>query len=205
MQLPLTQYPQATPRVNNQKHFRNTLGMRKCPASRSFATQCLWLSLVSLVIQKRQAGVIGLLWRFGFWFQCNCFHFHSCYCDRNHFQVVFYFWLCLWAVWFFFLLLLQVAGIKGMFLANKKTDKQVKTHITYNRGRDWRLLQAPNKDLRGNSIHCMPVSLCIYVSVYPFSFTVSPNKVHCGLVTSPSQSIDKQSFTSKCMHIESCQ
>lgn len=63
----------------------------------------------------------------------------------------------LWAVPF---LISQVAGIKGMFLANKKTDNQVKTHITYNRGRDWRLLQAPSKDLRGNSIHCVLVSIC---------------------------------------------
>lgn len=57
-------------------------------------------------------------------------------------------------------LISQVAGIKGMFLANKKTDNQVKTHITYNRGRDWRLLQAPSKDLRANSIHCVLVSVC---------------------------------------------
>lgn len=56
-------------------------------------------------------------------------------------------------------LISQVAGIKGMFLANKKTDNQVKTHITYNRGRDWRLLQAPSKDLRANSIHCVLVSV----------------------------------------------
>lgn len=56
-------------------------------------------------------------------------------------------------------LISQVAGIKGMFLANKKTDSQVKTYITYNRGRDWRLLQAPSKDLRGGSIHCVLVSV----------------------------------------------
>lgn len=54
-----------------------------------------------------------------------------------------------------------MAGIKGMFLANRKTDNQVKTYITYNRGRDWRLLQAPGKDLRANSIHCELVSVCI--------------------------------------------
>ena len=54
-----------------------------------------------------------------------------------------------------------------MFLANKKTDNQVKTHITYNRGRDWRLLQAPRKDLRGNSIHCVLVSGCVsYMFLY---------------------------------------
>ncbi|KAM9818171.1 VPS10 domain-containing receptor SorCS1 isoform 2-T3 [Syngnathus typhle] len=69
--------------------------------------------------------------------------------------------------------LYEVAGIKGMFLANKKTDKQVKTHITYNRGRDWRLLQAPNKDLRGNSIQCMPpycsLHLHLHVSANPYT------------------------------------
>lgn len=51
--------------------------------------------------------------------------------------------------------LYEVAGIKGMFLANKKTDNQVKTFITYNKGRDWRLLQAPEVDLRGDSVHCL--------------------------------------------------
>uniref|UniRef100_A0A8C8RJX9 Sortilin related VPS10 domain containing receptor 1 n=1 Tax=Pelusios castaneus TaxID=367368 RepID=A0A8C8RJX9_9SAUR len=51
--------------------------------------------------------------------------------------------------------LYEVAGIKGMFLANKKIDNQVKTFITYNKGRDWRLLQAPDTDLRGNPVHCL--------------------------------------------------
>lgn len=45
-----------------------------------------------------------------------------------------------------------------MFLANKKIDNQVKTFITYNKGRDWSLLQAPDTDLRGNPIHCLLVS-----------------------------------------------
>jgi hypothetical protein len=53
----------------------------------------------------------------------------------------------------------QVAGIKGMFLANKKIENQVKTFITYNKGRDWRLLQAPDTDLRGDPVHCLLVSL----------------------------------------------
>lgn len=52
----------------------------------------------------------------------------------------------------------QVAGIKGIFLANKKVDDQVKTYITYNKGRDWRLLQAPDVDLRGSPVHCLLVS-----------------------------------------------
>uniref|UniRef100_A0A8D3D9D3 PKD domain-containing protein n=1 Tax=Scophthalmus maximus TaxID=52904 RepID=A0A8D3D9D3_SCOMX len=69
--------------------------------------------------------------------------------------------------------LYEVAGIKGMFLANKKMDNQVKTHITYNRGRDWRLLQAPSKDLRGNSIHCVlpycSLHLHLHVSANPYT------------------------------------
>ncbi|XP_068113722.1 VPS10 domain-containing receptor SorCS1-like isoform X4 [Hyperolius riggenbachi] len=51
--------------------------------------------------------------------------------------------------------LYEVAGIKGMFLANKKTDSQVRTFITYNKGRDWHLLQAPDTDLRGNPVNCL--------------------------------------------------
>lgn len=48
-----------------------------------------------------------------------------------------------------------------MFLANKKIDNQVKTFITYNKGRDWRLLQAPDTDLRGDPVHCLLVSFHI--------------------------------------------
>ncbi|KAL1005911.1 hypothetical protein UPYG_G00065490 [Umbra pygmaea] len=69
--------------------------------------------------------------------------------------------------------LYEVAGIKGMFLANKKMDNMVKTYITYNRGRDWRLLQAPTADLRGNSIHCeLPycsLHLHLHVSANPYT------------------------------------
>uniref|UniRef100_A0A8C6TUA3 Sortilin related VPS10 domain containing receptor 1 n=1 Tax=Neogobius melanostomus TaxID=47308 RepID=A0A8C6TUA3_9GOBI len=68
---------------------------------------------------------------------------------------------------------LPVAGIKGMFLANKRIDNQVKTYITYNRGRDWRLLQAPSKDLRGNNINCVlpycSLHLHLHVSANPYT------------------------------------
>uniref|UniRef100_A0A8C1JQY3 Sortilin related VPS10 domain containing receptor 3 n=1 Tax=Cyprinus carpio TaxID=7962 RepID=A0A8C1JQY3_CYPCA len=47
------------------------------------------------------------------------------------------------------------AGIEGMLIANRKVENQVKTYITYNKGRDWRLLQAPATDLAGNPIHCL--------------------------------------------------
>lgn len=52
----------------------------------------------------------------------------------------------------------QVAGIKGVFLSNKVVENQVKTYITYNKGRDWRLLRAPTTDLQGNKVYCEQVS-----------------------------------------------
>ncbi|KAK3530442.1 hypothetical protein QTP86_024357, partial [Hemibagrus guttatus] len=51
--------------------------------------------------------------------------------------------------------LYEVSGIKGMLIANRKVENQVKTYITYNKGRDWRLLQAPTTDLEGNEIYCV--------------------------------------------------
>lgn len=51
-----------------------------------------------------------------------------------------------------------------MLIANKRHDNQVKTYITYNKGRDWRLLQAPANDLDGNDIHCMLVRYRLYRS-----------------------------------------
>ncbi|MGH0129392.1 UNVERIFIED_CONTAM: hypothetical protein FKN15_024121, partial [Acipenser sinensis] len=69
--------------------------------------------------------------------------------------------------------LYEVAGIKGMFLANKKLEGQVKTYITYNKGRDWRLLKAPVTDLKGNSIHCVlpfcSLHLHLQVSENPYT------------------------------------
>uniref|UniRef100_A0A7N5JB48 Sortilin related VPS10 domain containing receptor 3 n=1 Tax=Ailuropoda melanoleuca TaxID=9646 RepID=A0A7N5JB48_AILME len=69
--------------------------------------------------------------------------------------------------------LYEVAGIKGIFLANKKVDDQVKTYITYNKGRDWRLLQAPDVDLRGSPVHCLlpfcSLHLHLQISENPYS------------------------------------
>lgn len=45
-----------------------------------------------------------------------------------------------------------------MFLSNKVVENQVKTYITYNKGRDWHLLQAPATDLQGNKVYCEEVS-----------------------------------------------
>nr|XP_003409177.1 VPS10 domain-containing receptor SorCS1 isoform X2 [Loxodonta africana] len=75
--------------------------------------------------------------------------------------------------------LYEVAGIKGMFLANKKIDNQVKTFITYNKGRDWRLLQAPDTDLRGDPVHCfLP-----YCSLH-LHLKVSENPYTSGIIAS---------------------
>ncbi|XP_072882970.1 VPS10 domain-containing receptor SorCS1-like isoform X1 [Hemitrygon akajei] len=69
--------------------------------------------------------------------------------------------------------LYEVAGIKGMFLANKKVQKQVRTFITYNKGRDWRLLEAPTTDLRGKDLHCLLpyCSLNLHLNVAPNPYT----------------------------------
>ncbi|XP_070980938.1 VPS10 domain-containing receptor SorCS3-like isoform X2 [Oncorhynchus clarkii lewisi] len=49
----------------------------------------------------------------------------------------------------------KVEGINGIFFANKLVDHEVKTFITYNKGQTWALLQAPNTDVAGNSLHCI--------------------------------------------------
>uniref|UniRef100_A0A673T762 Sortilin related VPS10 domain containing receptor 1 n=2 Tax=Suricata suricatta TaxID=37032 RepID=A0A673T762_SURSU len=66
-----------------------------------------------------------------------------------------------------------------MFLANKKIDNQVKTFITYNKGRDWRLLQAPDTDLRGDPVHC----LLPYCSLH-LHLKVSENPYTSGIIAS---------------------
>ncbi|KAM4598998.1 VPS10 domain-containing receptor SorCS1-like [Fundulus diaphanus] len=69
--------------------------------------------------------------------------------------------------------LYEVAGIKGVFLSNKVVENQVKTYITYNKGRDWRLLQAPTTDLQGNKVYCeqpyCSLHLHLHVSENPYA------------------------------------
>ncbi|CAB1343669.1 unnamed protein product, partial [Coregonus sp. 'balchen'] len=69
--------------------------------------------------------------------------------------------------------LYEVAGIKGVFLSNKVVENQVKTFITYNKGRDWRLLQAPTTDLRGTRLFCVQpycsLHLHLHVSDNPYT------------------------------------
>uniref|UniRef100_A0A671YVE0 Sortilin related VPS10 domain containing receptor 1 n=1 Tax=Sparus aurata TaxID=8175 RepID=A0A671YVE0_SPAAU len=101
--------------------------------------------------------------------------------------------------------LYEVAGIKGMFLANRKTDNQVKTYITYNRGRDWRLLQAPGKDLRANSIHCeLPycsLHLHLHVSANPYtSGNIASRESAPGIIVA-SGSIGSELTTSNCQRV----
>ncbi|KAG8006310.1 VPS10 domain-containing receptor SorCS2, partial [Nibea albiflora] len=50
--------------------------------------------------------------------------------------------------------ILEVRGIKGVFLANQKIDGKVTTLITYNKGRDWEPLAPPATDMNGKPISC---------------------------------------------------
>ncbi|XP_053314228.1 VPS10 domain-containing receptor SorCS2 isoform X2 [Spea bombifrons] len=50
--------------------------------------------------------------------------------------------------------ILEVRGVKGVFLANQKIDGKVTTLITYNKGRDWDYLTPPNVDMIGKPTNC---------------------------------------------------
>ncbi|XP_037386320.1 VPS10 domain-containing receptor SorCS2, partial [Talpa occidentalis] len=52
--------------------------------------------------------------------------------------------------------ILEVRGVKGVFLANQKVDGKVVTLITYNKGRDWAHLRPPSTDMNGKPTHCQP-------------------------------------------------
>ncbi|XP_058526292.1 VPS10 domain-containing receptor SorCS2 isoform X2 [Ochotona princeps] len=52
--------------------------------------------------------------------------------------------------------ILEVRGVKGVFLANQNIGGKVRTLITYNKGRDWHLLPPPSTDLNGRPTHCEP-------------------------------------------------
>lgn len=50
--------------------------------------------------------------------------------------------------------ILEVRGVKGVFLANQKIDGKVTTVITYNKGRDWERLAPPTTDMNGKPVTC---------------------------------------------------
>uniref|UniRef100_A0A8C8S642 VPS10 domain-containing receptor SorCS2 n=1 Tax=Pelusios castaneus TaxID=367368 RepID=A0A8C8S642_9SAUR len=52
--------------------------------------------------------------------------------------------------------ILEVGGVKGVFLANQKIDGKVTTLITYNKGRDWNYLTPPVSDMNGKPTNCKP-------------------------------------------------
>ncbi|XP_036056315.1 VPS10 domain-containing receptor SorCS2 isoform X2 [Onychomys torridus] len=52
--------------------------------------------------------------------------------------------------------ILEVRGVKGVFLANQKVDGKVTTLITYNKGRDWDYLRPPSTDMNGKLTNCQP-------------------------------------------------
>ncbi|KAA8578975.1 hypothetical protein FQN60_007014, partial [Etheostoma spectabile] len=50
--------------------------------------------------------------------------------------------------------ILEVRGIRGVFLANQKIDGKVTTLITYNKGQNWEPLAPPTTDMNGKPISC---------------------------------------------------
>ncbi|XP_055291161.1 VPS10 domain-containing receptor SorCS2 isoform X1 [Moschus berezovskii] len=52
--------------------------------------------------------------------------------------------------------ILEVRGVKGVFLANQKVNGKVVTLITYNKGRDWDHLRPPSTDMNGKPTNCKP-------------------------------------------------
>ncbi|NXS55210.1 SORC3 protein, partial [Brachypteracias leptosomus] len=96
--------------------------------------------------------------------------------------------------------LYEVAGIKGIFLANRKIDDQIKTFITYNKGRDWRLLQAPDTDLRGNPVVCQlpfcSLHLHLQLSENPYtSGSISSKETAPGLLVATGNIGSELSYT----------
>uniref|UniRef100_A0A3B3WJ67 VPS10 domain-containing receptor SorCS2 n=1 Tax=Poecilia mexicana TaxID=48701 RepID=A0A3B3WJ67_9TELE len=50
--------------------------------------------------------------------------------------------------------ILEVRGVKGVFLANQKIDGKVTTLITFNKGRTWEFLAPPTTDMNGKPVSC---------------------------------------------------
>uniref|UniRef100_A0A8C9NUG9 VPS10 domain-containing receptor SorCS3 n=1 Tax=Serinus canaria TaxID=9135 RepID=A0A8C9NUG9_SERCA len=104
--------------------------------------------------------------------------------------------------------LYEVAGIKGIFLANRKVDDQIKTFITYNKGRDWRLLQAPSTDLRGDPVLCQlpfcSLHLRLQLSENPYtSGSISSKETAPGLLVATGNIGSELSYTEVGMFISS--
>ncbi|KAM6221802.1 VPS10 domain-containing receptor SorCS2 [Rhynchocyon petersi] len=59
--------------------------------------------------------------------------------------------------------ILEVRGVKGVFLANQKVDGKVMTLITYNKGRDWDYLRPPSTDMNGKATNCDPPACYLHL------------------------------------------
>uniref|UniRef100_A0A8C1UL00 PKD domain-containing protein n=1 Tax=Cyprinus carpio TaxID=7962 RepID=A0A8C1UL00_CYPCA len=104
--------------------------------------------------------------------------------------------------------LYEVAGIEGMLIANRKVENQVKTYITYNKGRDWRLLQAPTTDLAGNPIHCVlpfcSLHLQLQMSENPYlSGSISTKSSAPGVIVATGNIGSELSYNNVAMFISS--
>ncbi|KAG7256827.1 hypothetical protein CRUP_034563 [Coryphaenoides rupestris] len=99
--------------------------------------------------------------------------------------------------------LYEVAGIKGVFLSNQVVDGQVRTYVTYNKGRDWQLLQAPATDLQGNTVYCEQVFEEEYsIPVPRRSAVLTSHRRHVPLSFDEGQRWEQHSFTSSPLYVD---
>uniref|UniRef100_A0AAQ4RZY4 VPS10 domain-containing receptor SorCS2 n=1 Tax=Gasterosteus aculeatus aculeatus TaxID=481459 RepID=A0AAQ4RZY4_GASAC len=80
--------------------------------------------------------------------------------------------------------ILEVRGIKGVFLANQKIDGKVTTLITYNKGQKWEPLVPPTTDMNGKPISCKaPICNLLQFTYNPYvSGTVHTKDSAPGLI-----------------------
>nr|XP_032806532.1 VPS10 domain-containing receptor SorCS2-like isoform X1 [Petromyzon marinus] len=78
----------------------------------------------------------------------------------------------------------EVNGLRGVFLANQRQAAEVKTYVTYNRGRDWRLLAAPATDLLERPTHCLLPACSLHLHLHSSGDTVMAGKV-VSMATAP--------------------
>ncbi|XP_035255451.1 VPS10 domain-containing receptor SorCS3-like isoform X1 [Anguilla anguilla] len=104
--------------------------------------------------------------------------------------------------------LYEVEGIKGILIANRKLDNQVRSYITYNKGQEWRLIQAPSTDLSGNDIHCIlpfcSLHLHLQMSDNPYiSGSISTKSSAPGIIVATGNIGAELSYSNVAMYISS--
>uniref|UniRef100_A0A8C2BKM5 Sortilin-related VPS10 domain containing receptor 2 n=1 Tax=Cyprinus carpio TaxID=7962 RepID=A0A8C2BKM5_CYPCA len=88
--------------------------------------------------------------------------------------------------------ILEVRGIKGVFLANQKIDGKVMTLITYNKGRDWEPLAPPTTDMNGKPVSCL--FLCLNVPSMIFEIVAASHFLNYFICSLTANTTSKQMF-----------